>query len=160
MSTPFDFNPNDVTVGLPVFDKGSYEIEVGEPKSFLRVGKTVDGKQKADNFGVFYKCKIATGPKAGQVYLVNCYMHTPEAAGFSKSFLMASLGFKKDSESEQTFNKKYENENWKYNPEDKSAGDMWHKAKNQHLNVDLDVTINMETGDKQQKLIAYRPLSA
>src|SRR5688572_10613127 len=86
---PFDFNPSDVTVGFKVFDKGSYELEIGEPKAFLGQGK--DGR--ADNYGVRYMCKIADGPNKGQKYMVNCYMHTEESQAFSKQFLMAALGF-------------------------------------------------------------------
>lgn len=161
MAGQFDFNPNDVTVGLPVYEKGSYELEIGEPKSFYRKGKEIDGKAKDDNYGVFYKCKIATGAHAGKPFLQNCYMHVPEAAGFAKSFLMAALGFKKDPDSEMKFNQKYENENWKFNPEDKSAGDMWHKVKNQRVIVDLDVVIDKnDITLKTQKVVGFRPIGS
>lgn len=155
----FDFNPNDVTVGFEIFPKGSYEIEVGEPKSFFKPGK----EGKLDNHGVRFMCKIADGDKKGRKYMVNCYMHTEESQAFSKQFLMAALGYDpKKLEDEQAFNAATANENWRYNPDDKSAGDMWHRVKNQRLNVDLDVGIAPDTapnaGERQQKLVGYRPI--
>lgn len=156
----FDFNPNDVTVGFEVFDKGSYEIEVGEPRSFFAVGK--DGK--ADNYGVRYVAKIADGPKKGRKYLINCYMHTEESQAVSKQFLMAALGYNpRNQENEREFNEKFGNENWRYNPDDKSAGDMWHKATNQRLIVDLDIGVGKDgtpqAGEKVQVWKGYRPLA-
>lgn len=156
----FDFNPNDVTVGFEIFDKGAYELEIGEPKSFAATGK----EGKPDNYGVRYMAKIVEGPKKGKKFMVNCYMHTEESQAFSKAFLMAALGFNpRKQEDEKAFNEKYANENWRFNPDDKSAGDMWHKVKNQRVVVELDTGIGKDgtpqAGEKVQKIIAYRPLS-
>lgn len=153
----FDFNPTDVATGIPVYPKGSYELEVGEPKSFLRQGK----EGKADNHGVFYKCKVTSPAEfAGKPFLQNCYMHTPESAAFGKSFIMAALGFTpRDNDSEEKFNEMYKNENWKYEPDTKEAGEMWHKVKNQRVIVDLDVTMDKD-GNKQQKIVGFRPLGS
>lgn len=158
MTAPtFDFNPGDVSVGIPVYDKGSYELEIGEPKSFYAQGKN----GKADNHGVRFVCKIADGPQKGKKYIVNCYMHTPESQSFSKAFLMAALGFdpKKDG-NEAKFNEKYQNENWRYDPNTKTAGDMWHKVTNQRVIVDLDTEIDKESDAKKQVLKGYRPIAS
>jgi hypothetical protein len=156
----FDFVPSEVEVGFPILPKGSYEIEVGEPKSFYRQGKADaknPGTTKADNHGVMYVSKVAEGSEKGKKYVVNCYMHTPESQSFSKQFMMAVLGFKKDQE--EQFNAHTANWNWRYNPQDKTCSDGWHNLKNKRCIIDVDVVIDPVTQEKSQKFIGYRPVA-
>lgn len=150
----FDFNPSDVSSGLPVFPKGSYEVVLGEPKSFYRAGKN----GKPDNYGIFFKSKIGEGAHAGKPLMINCYQHNEDSKGFSKQYQMSALGFvpvKQDDD----FNKAHGSEDWSFNTDDNSCGNGWHLMKGQTIIIDFDIKMD-DDGNQQQVTKGIRPLNS
>lgn len=150
----FDFNPTEVSAGFPVFDKGAYQFVIGEPKSFY---KAATDPAKKDNYGVRYVLKVNDGVDKDKKFIQNCFMHTPESAGFSKQFMMAALGYKKDEE--KRFDEEQGGQDWSYDPDNNSCGDGWHQLKGHVVEIEFDTPkIDATTGDKQNKVIASRPI--
>lgn len=148
----FNYNPAAVSSGFQVFPKDSYEVVLGEPKTFYRPGKG----DKADNYGIMFISKIAEGKYAGKKIAINCMMHTEDSQGFSKQYQMAALGFiprKQDDE----FDAAHMGDDWSFNTDTQRIGDGWMAMKSQRIIMDLDVGINPDTKEEQQKTIAVRP---
>lgn len=157
----FNPDPSKVTIGFPVYPKGTYLVELSDPKTFYRVGKQdASGAAKADNYGVqFAASKIADGPEKGKPFPITCMMHTPGSEGFSKVIQMAVLGYNpKDDKEQERFNIT-EAGDWSFNTDENSCGDQWHKMKGKVVAVDVDEKIDMTSGVpvKQQDIKAYRP---
>src|SRR5688572_42416 len=114
-------DPTKVSAGLPVYEKGEYEIELGEPRPFLR--ETKQGKNAGQmNHGVMFRSIITEGPNKGKPYIHNCMMHTLESEGFSKQFQMAAYGF--DKKDEERFDREIGSvKDWSYNIPDDPTGE-------------------------------------
>lgn len=151
----FDFNPADASSGIQIYPKGEYIITLGEATSFYAAGKN----GKADNAGVIFRAKIAEGEKKGKPVMVRCYYHTQEARDYSKSIQMSALGYtpRKNGEDER-FNKDKSGLDWTFNTDDKSCGEGWHSMSGQSIKWEADISINIETGEQQQKTLSYNPI--
>lgn len=160
---PFRPDPTKVAAGLPVYDKGEYEIELGDPKPFLR--ETATGKNAGNiNHGVMFRCIITEGPQKGKPYIHNCMMHTPESEGFSKQFQMAAYGY--DKKDEEKFNTEVGAvKDWSYDPKpddgsDPTCGDGWRDMKGKRLLISLNKRPNTQNpGQEQQSVDGMRPVS-
>lgn len=159
----FNPDPSKVTVGFPVYPKGTYLVEVSAPKTFYRLGKqdATSGRTKDDNYGVqFASSKIADGPEKGKPFPITCMMHTEGSQSFSKIIQMAVLGYNpKDDKDQERFNEVEGVGDWSFNTDDNSCGDQWHKMKGRVVAVDVDVKVDMTSGSpvQQQDIKAYRP---
>lgn len=151
-------DPSKVSAGIQIYEKGEYEMEIGEPKPFYR--ETKQGKNAGEwNHGVMFVCTITEGPEKGKKFIHNCMMHTPESEGFSKQFQMAAYGFAKKDE------KQFDEEvakvkDWGYAiPEDgtdPTCGDGWRDMKGRKVVFDLNKVKNKDNQD-QQKVLGIRP---
>jgi hypothetical protein len=159
MSPVFRTDPTKVAAGIPVYPKGSYEIELGDPKPFLRT--TASGKNAGqENHGVMFRCIIVEGPQKGKAYIHNCMMHTPESEGFSKQFQMAAYGYERKDEA------KFDEEigstkDWIYDPKpedgsDPTCGDGWRDMKGKRIKIDLGV--KQGTNGETQSVEGIRPV--
>lgn len=148
-------DPSKTTIGFPVYPKGRYTVILGEPKSFYKAA-TQAGKQ--DNHGVRFTSKISGGEFDGKVFMINCYMHTPDSEGFSKVVEMAALGYNpRDNKEQERFNAEKGHLDWSYNTDDNTCGDGWHEMKGKAIYADLDTSIGQD-GSEQQKVVAFSPV--
>ena len=159
MSPVYRPDPSKVAAGIKIYDKGTYELELGEPKPFLRTTST--GKNAGnENFGVLFVCTILEGAEKGKKYIHNCMMHTPESEGFSKQFQMAAYGFEKKDESK--FDEFSFTKDWSFDPKpddgsEPSCGDGWRDMKGKRIKIDLDKGLNADK-QEQQKVVGIRPM--
>jgi hypothetical protein len=158
MSPVYRPDPTKVAAGIKVFDKGEYEIELGEPKPFLR--ETKQGKNAGqENHGVMFTNIIVEGAEKGQRYIHNCMMHTPDSETFSKQFQMAAYGF--DRKDERKFDEEVgSKKDWVYDPKpedgsDPYVGDGWRDMKGKRILISL----NQRPGPNgpQQSVDGVRP---
>ena len=157
---PFRPDPTKVAAGLQIFDKGEYEIELGDAKPFLR--ETKQGKNAGQtNHGVMFTCVITEGPQKGKKYIHNCMMHTVESQAFAKQFQMAAYGF--DRKQEEAFNEEIgSTKDWSYDPKpddnsDPTAGDGWRDMKGKRVLISLDKIAGQNGAADQQKVLGLRP---
>lgn len=156
---PFRPDPTKVAAGIPIYEKGSYEIELGEPKPFLRV--TASGKNAGQqNHGVMFRCIIVEGPQKGKPYIHNCMMHTQESESFSKQFQLAAYGYERNDEAKFDANEGT-NKDWSYDPVpegggEPTVGDGWREMKGKHVKIDLGVKEGLN--GKQQSVDGIRPV--
>ena len=159
---PFRPDPTKVSAGLPVYDKGEYDIELGEPRPFLRI--TSSGKNVgATNYGVMFRCIILEGPQKGKPYIHNCMMHTTESEGFSKQFQMAAYGYEKRQEEEFDVEVGAVKD-WIFDPQPDSGepycGDGWRDMKGKRIKISLDKVKGKDANGQevdQQKVTGMRP---
>jgi hypothetical protein len=152
----FTPRPDSVTFGFPIFDKGIYRVEVGEPKAFLNPGKN----GKIDNHGVRLSGKIIQSDDhpemVGKPHPIQLFQHTEGALSFSKGIQAAILNETKDSE----FNEKYGNLDWGYDTDDGSCGQGWHILKGKIVNVEYgDKKFDNATGNEQSGDAKYFPFN-
>lgn len=147
----FNYNPSNVSSGFQVFPADTYEVVLGEPKTFYREGK------KGPNWGIMFVSKIASeGKYKGKKIAIQLYMHTEESQGFSKSYQMSAFGFMPRKQDDD-FDLATAEKDWRFNTDTHSVGDGWMEMKGQTIVLDLDTGINEENGDEQQKIKAVRP---
>lgn len=148
----FTPDPTKATFGFPVFQKGVYRIELGEPKSFFGVGKG----GKPDNYGVRYPAKVIDSDNHEMVGKnfnpITLYQHSEGACNYSKQVEAAILGTRNDEE----FNTDYGSEDWSFNTDDGSCGSGWYLLKGQVVDVEVgDPSVN-ENQDQQTNILKYR----
>jgi hypothetical protein len=152
----FAFNPAKAAATQRIYEKGTYEFVVGEPKAFYRDNTATGGKE---SFGVFYPLTIAEGEYKGERILHNLYLHTEATAGMNKQFIMAVLGYNpRDNAAEQSYNEEHANDDFAVNFESLELGQGWHQLTGNRVIFDLDITINKQTGDPQQKVARMNPI--
>jgi hypothetical protein len=144
----FTPDPTKVTTGFPVYPKGSYVVEIGEPKTFFNPGK--DGK--GDNFGVRFAGKIVEPTEfAGKPYSIQCMQHTEGSQSFSKNYQMAALGYNpSDNDSQAAFNTEKGMADWSFNTDDNTVGDGWHEMKGKVIRLDLDTAMDKDQKEQQK----------
>lgn len=143
-------DPTKASFGFPLFQKGMYRLELGEPKSFA----AKDGS----NYGVRVNGKVITSndhPElVGKQFPISLYMHTEGAENYSKGVYAKALGCKTDAE----FNEKYGGEDWSFNTDDASVGSGWHLLKGTVIDVvcgEPAVSEKSKTGDLQTVVENY-----
>lgn len=151
----FSFNPNDIQVGFPVYPKGSYELELGEPKSQFFAGK--DGK--ADRVVVGWPAKIVEGEFKGKPYYVQADLNNEYGQQAAKAVVMAAKGFVPNQDNLAAFNAEYGKFDGDVNTDDRTCGEFWHLAKGGRIVLDLDTDI---VNDKQVQTFPknIRPVGA
>ncbi len=141
-------DPSKIASGFPVFPKGTFRLEVGEPKAFANKDKQNPNVVK--NYGVFTPSKCVSsidvptmvGKNFGRI---NFWQHSEGGETYSKSVLNAILGCKNDDE----FAEKYGAEDWSFNTDDGSCGSGWHLVKGKVVDVVCgDPTIIEEGANK------------
>lgn len=158
----FNPDPSKVTIGFPVYPKGDYLVELSEPKTFYRPGKSNDsGGTKADNYGVaFSSSKIAEGEFKGKLFSINCMMHTDGSQGFSKIIQMAALGFNPKNKADiKKFDETEGLLDWSFDTDANTVGDAWHKMKGKIVKVTVETKMDMSTGtaEEVQDVKGYSP---
>lgn len=157
-----NFQPDltQVTVNFPILEKGDYEILVGEPKAFIRDKSDGSGQ----SYGVRYPLQLAEdypGYKKGtRLAPFNGVMSSEGGQSFAKRFLMACLGFKSSKTDEKRFDETFKGDDWSFDTDNGTVGDMWRKANSARLVVSFDIGINSESGEQQQKWGTMRPVTA
>lgn len=148
-------DPSKVAAGIPVYPKGTYNVVLGEPKSFFKENV----EKGTSNHGVRFTGRIKGDAQfENKPFIVTCYMHTEGAESYSKGMQMAALGYNPQSAADDAaFNENHGSDDWTYNTDDNSCGEGWHKMKGQVIQFDLDV--GMDANQKeQQKVVAFRPV--
>lgn len=151
----YEFDPSKVSASIEIFPKDTYEFIVGEPKSFK--GQNKQGK---DNYGVRYPLVIAEGDFKNKKTVVTLYMHSEGAQSMSKQFLMAALGYKNSQEAEQQFNEDMRGEDWSFDPEAGTVGEVWRRAAGKRMLGSLDVKKKEDSDDMQQDFKKWMPYTA
>lgn len=158
------FTPDtNVRATTRVFDRGDYRLAIERHTPIIR--EKDDGSIAA---GVLYGIKMVgkldakgkvTDEHAGEdVTPFTCWMHSSGAQSFTKRFLMAALGYKK--EDEDKFDKDYWSNPKKDftidgTPEDASAGAAWEEAVGNQFVATLDKRI--WNNQEQQDFASFMP---
>lgn len=148
----YEANPSKDTAGIPVLPKDMYEFIIGEAKAFE--GKNKEGK---DNYGVRYSLKVDGGAMDGKRIPQTIYQHSEGARNMGKGFLMAALGYKKNTEEEERFNTEQENKDWSFDGATGEVGDGWSQLTGQRVIGNFDV----KKGDndvEQQDIKGWLPV--
>lgn len=141
----FDYNPNDIQVGFPVYPKNTYEIELGEPKSQFFQAKELG---KEDRVMLGYPCKIVEGDYKGKPYYLSFDLNNEYGRQNAKSAVMAAKGVEPKEENLASFNEQYGNLDATVNTDDRSVGEFWHLAKGGRILVDLDTDTAKDNPNK------------
>lgn len=152
---PFEFDPTKVAAVLTIFSKGEYEFLIGEPRSFQREA----GEDKHLSVGIRFPVQAETDGKKGR-QLYSLYLHSENASGFAKRFLMAALGYNLNDAGERKFDDDVKGSDWGYNPEVGSCGDMWREVTGHRAIGEVDIQSNEKTGEPMQKWLGWRPITS
>ncbi len=152
----YEFDPTKVAAALTIFAKGEYEFLIGEPRSFQREA----GEDKHLSIGVRFpvQAELENGKKGRQLY--SLYLHTEDAQGFAKRFLMAALGYPTNDASERKFDEDFKGNDWSYDPTTGTCGDMWREVTGHRAIAEVDIQTNEKTGDAMQKWVGWRPVGS
>ena len=159
MTPSFNFDPTKDTASSEVFPKDDYEIQVGEPKSFLRTAAKGTPNEH-DSYGVRFPLTIRGGEYEGKkINNFSVYHQSEGARAVGKQFLMAVLGYKKGKQEEQRFNEDMAGKDWKCDYETGAVGDAFREVTGKRVVGSLDVKKNPQNGEEQQDFKAWRPIS-
>ena len=153
----FDFDPSKVTASFEVFPKGDYEIQIGEPKSFIRKA----GQDQHDSYGIRYPFVIKLPTEFENKRGVHtCYYHNEGSQGVSKQFIMAVMGYGKGRQEEERFDREVRGKDWAFDPNTGAVGDMYRELTGKRVIVSFDTQKNKETGEEQQNVKGFRALTS
>ena len=161
MSPRYEFDPTKVSVSFATLDKDTYEMQVGEPKAFVRTN--AEGNE---SIGIRFPLTVKGGnfdgkrPQPHTAYLTN-----EGSESFTKAFLMAVLGFSRSTEGEEAFNDEMRGSDWSYDPKTGAVGDAWRKATGKRVLIDVDVEPALDknkqpTGEMRNKYTGFNPLNS
>lgn len=163
---PFEFNPNNVDLGFPLFEKGLYKFKISEPKSFRRE-QQVEGGGVTVKEGISYLVICVEDKNGhnmvGKKYNAQFDLSQDYGEQNAMKFLVAAMGYPATEEGVKAFREKYGSLSWRYNVDDKSAGEGWHIAKEQEIGADMSTSIatkGKNIGEKQQGFPIWLPASA
>src|SRR5882672_4257624 len=150
----FDFNPNNVDLGFPLFEKGDYIFKISAPKSWKRVQDEVIKE------GVSYMLVCVrddTGNNmVGKKYNASFELTADYGEQNAMKFLVAATGFKSTDEGVKAFREKFGSLSWRCNVDDNSCGEGWHIAKELEVGLSMNTDIakkdgkSVKQGDKIQ----------
>lgn len=158
MCPQYQYDPSKHSASFETFPKDQYEVQVGEPKAFLR-----QNQKGEDSYGIRFPLTLKGGQFDGKRTMYSAYLNG-EGGGFAKQFMMAALGYKLDQNSERQFDADFTGQDWSYDTETGAVGDMWRKATGQRMVVDLDVEPAKDnqgalTGEFRQRFAKFHPIS-
>ncbi len=154
----YEHDPSAVQSTMQVFPKGDYEFSVGEPKPFER---TNAANKLSYGVGFSLKCeRVVEGEDnmLGKRAYFSCYQHTEGGCSFSKRFQMSCLGHKGNPQGENAFNDEVAGQNWGFDPDEGTVGDMWSNLTGNRLVISMSEGVNPNTGDPSQNFDAFRPV--
>ena len=149
----FNPDPSKVSATIEVLEKGDYELSIGEPRTFFRQNSKGD-----DSYGVRYQLTVAEGPKKGTKIFYSCYQQSEGAQSMTKQFFMAILGYDRKPSEEKRFDADTAGQDWTFDTDSGMMGDMWRFIAGKRVICSMDVGINNQTGEQQQKFNKWRPL--
>ena len=152
MSPRYEYDPSKATASIEIFPKGDYEFSVGEPKAFIRTNQNNEV-----SYGVRFALTITSDQQRGKRTVQTCYLHNDGGQSMTKQFQMAVYGFKRTSQDEQKFNEAMKDADWAFDPEVGTVGEAWHKMAGAHVVCTLDVGVNKDTHEQQQRFNNWRP---
>lgn len=159
MAPNFDFDPTKDTATTEIYPKDDYEIQVGEPKSFLRTAAK-DTPDEHLSYGVRFPLTIRGGEYDGKkINNFSIYHHSDGARTMGKQFLMAVLGYGRSKSEEQRFNEDMAGKDWKCDYETGAVGDAFRELTGKRVIGSLDVQKNKQSGEEQQAFKGWRPVS-
>jgi hypothetical protein len=147
-----------VQSSIPIFPKGTYEYSVGEPKAFGGTNRKGDPK-----LGVRYSVRCEEVHDGDQKFkgkrtIVSLYVHTEDAQGMAKRFILAALGYAVNEQGEKEFDAEYKGRDWSIDPETGAVGDVWREPTGKRVLSDCDI----QAGDEgaQFQAFSWRPLNS
>lgn len=155
-----NFDPTTVTSTIQIFSKGSYEFSVGEPTVFVRTKKD-GGLSEGIRYPLVCEVVHDGDPNMkGERQFLAIYPTSEGGLAYGKgTFLMPTLGYNRDADSEKKFNAAYEGQDWGIDFEAKAAGDMWKQPVGKRVIGDLEPGINSEDGSAVQKFNGFRKVA-
>lgn len=161
MSPKYSADLSTVSTGFPVLKPGEYEFQVGDPQSFKRLA----GEDKHESYGIGVSLTVvevidgdatAKGKKPYRQF----YMQNKEGWGFAKAFVMACLGYKNNDVDQQRFDNDVKGQDWSFNTDDKSVGEMWKKIRGTRVICAVELGQPDQSGNPTQKWLVSRPLGS
>lgn len=153
MSPAYNYSPSKVSATMEVWDTGTYEVILGQPKAFQ---KMEGGEIK--NFGVGFPIQNAEDPKKRQY--VRFYLHNDQAEGMTKRVQIAAYGYGPGKVEEQRFNQEHDNDDWNLDFETGECGEAWKEMAGTRLSVDVEIGQNPNTGEPQNNWKNWRKLGS
>jgi hypothetical protein len=151
----FSFNPAKASATQRIYEKGAYELVIGEPKVFART----NAETQKESFGITFPCRMAEGEFVGETYLHNMYMHFDGFEGMVKQFQMAALGYERNREDEERFNADHGGDDWSIDFDAKTCGQGWHGLTGNRIVANFDIGVNRTNGEPNQK-VQWAPLGS
>lgn len=156
MAPAFNFDPSSVTSNIEVLPKQEYELQVGEPKAFIR-----KNRKGEDSYGIRYPLTAkAPDEYNGKKVFFSTYYQSEGAQSMAKQFMMAVMGYGKGKPEEDRFNDDFRGKDWSFDPETGAVGDAYRELVGKRVIGSLDVGKNDETGDPTQKFAGWRPIAS
>lgn len=178
MSPIFNVDFTTVDAGFPVHPKGLYRLKVTKRTPFIRE-KSDDAGNITTVAGVRYGLEIvgifdekgkvkSKGPdgetlEGKPVSAQNVYIHTPGGMAFSKSFLMASVGYNPKKEEALANSELFQKGDWTFDgdpgapAENIKLGSSWDGPVDRLVDVFLLVKKD-DKGDDQQEFAGWMPV--
>lgn len=166
MNTRYAPNLTKATAGIPLLDKDDVEFNIGDVKTFFRTKTDPQSQENSDVFGVQYAITLVKTAGANEKYIgktfpLQLYMHSENAFGIVKRFVMAALGFSLDDE--EKFNEKYADADWSYGEPDKEGntvpdGSIWNQLKGSRVAATTDIVPNRQRPDQKNQRYDWRPI--
>ena len=157
MPNRFDFNPQTQDIGFPIYPKGTYEFEIGEPKTYNRTAKNAGDP---DRYGVSVLLKCSEGEMKGKVYNVNFDFSSDYGPANAMTFLVVASGHDANDEGVAAFRAETQGKDFTVDVEQKLLGDGWTECmKGQKVLGDMDTEADPNNvGKLRQKFPKWLPV--
>lgn len=154
----YNYDPSSAVASFEVFPKDEYEVQIGEPKAFIK--QSGEGDKAHDSYGIRFPLIIKEGAYAGKKMFYSTYLHSEGGQSFAKRFQMAALGYGKGKPEEDRFNNDMRGKDWSFDPETGGVGDAWREFVGKRIIVAVDVSKNTRSGDDQQQFTGFRSIAS
>lgn len=152
----FQADPTQDVGGFPVYPKGEYLVQIGEPKAFFR-----KSKKEVETYGIAYPLTIVEAPdpqyNGKKMSRFTAYQHTSGARDFAKGFLLAASGFSTKQEEDWNHQSKAAGLEWGFNTETGETADGWKTIMGNKVYVSISTRIDEETGKDSNNFDSFRP---
>lgn len=155
----YEHNPTTSHITLAQLPKGTYQVQLGEPKAWIRAANPE--KQTKEQYGIRYGITVTSdGEHKGKRQMIQFDYTNEWGQAFGKQLVMAALGYTLDEASEDKFNADYADKDWSFDPETGAVGDVYREVTGKNIMVDTDIAIAKDGSGKQfVQFSGYKPIS-
>lgn len=153
----YEYDPTGSHTTLSILPKGVYELQLGEPKSWIKAANPE--KKTEEQYGIRYSVTVAEGDHKGKRQMIQFDYTNEWGRAFGKQLVMAALGYTVDEVGEEKFNNEYAGKDWSYDPETGAVGDVYREVTGKRVTCSADINIAQDGSGKQfQQFSGYQPI--